>query len=131
MSYLLDTNICIALLKGADKELVEKMKVRAPTEFHLCSVVKAELLYGAHKSQKVVANLGVLQKFFSQFNSVPFDDAAAEFYGTIRALLEKAGTPIGANDLLIASIAQTNNFTVLTRNYKEFIRVPGLRSELW
>lgn len=131
MSYLLDTNVCIALLKGEDKELIKKIQARTPAEFHLCSVVKAELLYGAHKSQKVAANLTVLQKLFSQFDSVPFDDAAAEFYGTIRTLLEKAGTPIGANDLLIASIAQTNGLTVLTRNDREFIRVPGLRSAVW
>lgn len=131
MSYLLDTNICVAILKGEEKELIKKLQARSPTEFHLCSIVKAELLYGAHKSQKVTENLSVLQKFFSQFDSLPFDDASAEFYGTTRALLTKAGTPIGANDLLLASIAQTNGLTVLTRNQAEFIRIPGLRCEVW
>lgn len=131
MNYLLDTNICIALLKGEDKELVKKFETCSPSDFHLCSIVKAELLYGAHKSQKVAANLAVLKKFFSQFHSLSFDDAAAEFYGTIRALLTKAGSPIGANDLFIASIAQTNGLTLLTRNPREFIRVPGLGCETW
>lgn len=131
MSYLLDTNICIALLKGEDRGLIKKVQERSPTEFHLCSVVKGELLYGAHKSQKVAANLTVLKKFFAQFHSLSFDDAAAEFYGTVRALLTKMGTPIGANDLLIASIAQTNRLTILTRNEREFVRVPGLSCETW
>jgi tRNA(fMet)-specific endonuclease VapC len=131
LSYLVDTNICIALLKGEDKDLVRNFQERSPSEFHLCSIVKAELLYGAYKSQKVAANLEVLRKFFAQFHSVPFDDVAAEFYGTIRALLTKAGTPIGANDLLIASIARVNDLTILTRNPREFVRVPGLACETW
>lgn len=131
MSYLLDTNICIALLKGHDKRLIEKFQVQEPAAFRLCSLVKAELLYGAHHSQRVSKNLALLEKFFSQFQSLPFDDMAAEFYGTTRALLTKAGTPVGANDLIIASIAQTNQLTLLTRNIKEFIRIPGLRSECW
>ena len=130
MSYLLDTNICIALLTG-ERELAKKFKAKAPTSFHLCSVVKAELLYGAHKSQNVEANLALLEHFFAQFNSLPFDDVAAQFYGTARALLAKAGTPIGANDLLIAGIAQGNNLTILTRNRREFLRIPGLRTETW
>ncbi|MBI3540847.1 MAG: type II toxin-antitoxin system VapC family toxin [Deltaproteobacteria bacterium] len=111
--------------------MIKKIQARSPTEFHLCSVVKAELLYGARKSAQVTSNLEVLEKFFSHFHSLPFDDTAAEFYGTLRALLEKAGTPIGANDLLIASIAQTNNLTLLTRNASEFVRVPGLHVEMW
>lgn len=130
VNYLMDTNVCIALLKG-EKELTKKFQTLPPTAFSLCSVVKAELLYGAHKSQNVEANLSVLEKFFAQFQSHPFDDSATSFYGTIRALLTKAGTPIGANDLLIASIAQVNNLTVLTRNRKEFLRIPGLRTEMW
>lgn len=131
MSYLLDTNICIALLKENDKPLVERIQSLSPSELFLCSVVKGELLYGARKSQKVESNLELLNRFFSQFESLHFDDRAAEFYGTFRALLAKSGTPVGANDLLIASIALSNDLAVVTRNRKEFQFIPGLRLENW
>lgn len=131
MSYLLDTNICIALLKGNDLELIEKIKSLDPEEFFLCSVVKGELAYGARKSSRVNDNLSVLQVFFTQFESLAFDDKAADFYGLNRASLEKAGTPIGHNDLLIAGIAQTHDLTVLTRNRNEFLRIPALKTETW
>lgn len=100
-------------------------------DFALCSVVKAELLYGARKSQRVEKNLSLLGKLFAQFSSLPFDDQAAEFYGTNRTTLERAGTPIGDADLLISSIALAHNLVVLTRNYGEFVRVPGLKVETW
>lgn len=131
MSYLLDTNICIALLKNKDKTLVDKIKSQNPRDFYLCSVVKGELLFGARKSSKVNDNLETLKIFFDQFESFAFDDTGAEFYGLNRAALEKGGTPIGANDLLIASIAQAHHLTVLTRNRREFFRVPALQVEIW
>lgn len=129
--YLLDANICIGLLKGKDSHLISRFSEKPPTDFVLCSVVKAELLYGARYSERISDNLALLENFFSQFESFAFDDKAAEFYGINRAILTKAGTPIGANDLLIASIALANALTVLTRNHKEFLRVPGLSVETW
>jgi tRNA(fMet)-specific endonuclease VapC len=129
--YLLDTNICIALLKNNDLNLVQKIKENSPDKFTLCSLVKAELLFGARKSQNVEKNLLLLSKFFTQFSSFPFDDKSSEYYGINRAILEKAGEPIGDADLLISSIALANNLTVITRNYREFIRVPGLKIEVW
>ena len=131
MSYLLDTNLCIALLKAKEKKLVEKFRSRDPGEFFLSSVVKGELIYGARNSQRVDENLSVLKRFFPQFESLPFDDRAAEHYGFIRAVLKREGTPIGANDLLIAAIALAHDLVVLTRNREEFQRVPGLRWENW
>ena len=131
MKYLLDTNIAIALLKGQDDGLVKKMRFHTPQDFCLCSVVKAELFFGARNSQKISSNLALLDQFFMQFESLPFDDVAAEHYGMIRALLSRSGTPIGAHDLEIASIAQSRDLTILTRNHKEFVRVPGLRVETW
>lgn len=131
MNYLLDTNVCIALLKGHERELIRQFQSRSPEDFYLCSIVKGELLYGARKSQKIEENLRLLSKFFSQFESLPFDDRAAEYYGTMRAILVKAGTPIGANDLLIASIAQAYDLILLTRDRKEFSQIPGLRMESW
>ncbi len=93
--------------------------------------MKAELLFGARKSAKSAANLALLGRFFSTFESYPFDDQCAEHYGVIRAELARAGTPIGPNDLLIASVARTHDVTLVTHNVDEFIRVAGLRVEDW
>lgn len=131
MKYLLDTNICIAILKNAELSLIQRLKALQPGDFVLCSIVKAELLYGARKSQSVERNLQLLAKWFGQFSSLPFDDKAADFYGANRAILERAGTPIGEADLLISSIALRHDLTVVTRNHREFVRVPGLKVEAW
>ena len=131
MRYLLDTNVCIALLKGRDDALIERTRRQDPADLLLSSVVKAELLFGARNSLRVEGNLALLERFFSRFESVPFDDGAAQYYGVTRALLSKAGTPIGANDLLIASTALQHDITLATRNRREFASVPGLRWEEW
>jgi tRNA(fMet)-specific endonuclease VapC len=131
MPYLLDTNICIALLRGTDSNLAERVAKHTPDDFRLCSIVKGELTYGARRSDRVEKNLINLARFCKPFRSVPFDDAAADFYGTIRSILEKEGQQIGANDLLIASIALAHDLTVLTRNRDEFMRVPNLRLTTW
>jgi len=127
--YLLDTNACIAVLNASSPELVARL--RAETPVLLCSVVKAELLYGARKSRAVARNLTALERFFAPLRSLDFDDGAAEEYGRLRADLEQAGTPIGANDLMIAAIARAHDLTVVTRNVDEFARVVGLRVEDW
>ena len=131
MRLLLDTNICIAYLHRNDTAVVQKFKETKPADLVLCSVVKAELIYGARRSQRVSENMHRLSLFFANFESLPFDDKAAEFYGINRALLAKSGTPIGANDLLIASVALAHNLTVVTRNIGEFMRLPGLAVEAW
>lgn len=131
MKYLLDTNICIALLKNSDLAIIKKIKTLTPDQVAICSIVKAELLYGARKSQSVEKNLTLLSKFFNQLESLPFDDSASDFYGTQRSILEKAGKTIGNSDLLIASIALAHDLTVVTRNQREFVRVQNLRVEVW
>lgn len=131
MKYLLDTNICISLLKGDDTALEEKVTSRPPTEFVLCAIVKAELIFGARKSKRVEKNLKNLEIFFSQFESLPFDDRAAEFYGVSRAILKEIGKPVGENDLLISSIALAYDLAVVTRNKDEFSRIPTLKMESW
>jgi len=105
MKYLLDTNICIAIIHRPEPTLISRFSQFNPTDFTLCSVVKAELISGARKSPRVTENLQVLEKFFRPFQSLSFDDRAAEFYGINRAILNRSGTSIGANDLLITSIA--------------------------
>ena len=132
MTYLLDTNACISHLKhpGTSK-VTQRMAAQPPGEVVLCSVVKAELLYGARASRDAVKNLAELQRFFGVLTSLPFDDAAAEKYGEIRATLSAAGTLIGPNDLMIGAITLANNLTLVTHNVSEFSRVPGLKLEDW
>lgn len=129
--HLLDSNVCIALLKGRDAQLKSALVSRSPREVALCSVVKAELLYGARRSARVDSNLKRLERFFLQFESLPFDDDAAEWYGVLRAQLERSGHPVGNNDLMIASIALSSGATLVTRDEHEFSRIAGLRVATW
>lgn len=126
MRYLLDTDAAIALIKGRP-EASRWLAERAPSSVGLSGVTKAELYYGARNSQRVEHNLEVLRGFFEPFVSLPFDDRAAEEYGVIRADLERAGTPIGPNDLLIAALARSRDLALVSLNAREFGRVAGLR----
>lgn len=131
MSYLLDTNVCIAFLNEPKSGIGARFAKLGPEDVKLCSVVKAELLYGARHSARVAENLEKLARFFELFESIPFDDVAAEHYGVVRAQTRRAGTPLGGNDLLIASIAIATDLTLVTRNQEEFRRVAGLRVQAW
>lgn len=131
MTYLLDTNACIRLLNGSAPPLVERLRRHHVTDIALCSVVKAELTYGAFRSSRVAENLRLLDHFFAPFVSLPFDDRCVEVYGRIRSDLERAGTPIGPNDLMIAATAVANDLTLVTANTREFSRVIGLALENW
>jgi tRNA(fMet)-specific endonuclease VapC len=131
VTRLLDTNVCVAYLNGADLGVRDRLLALSPADVLLCSVVKAELLYGARKSRRVDANLANLALFFAALESVPFDDLAAEHYGLMRAQLESIGTPIGANDMMIAATALAVGATLVTRNQREFLRVSGLAVETW
>lgn len=97
----------------------------------ISAIVKAELLYGAHRSTRRTENLQTLATLFRTFPSIPFDDLAAEQYGKIRATLANQGTPIGPNDLLIAATALAYNLIVVTHNTREFGRVQSLKVEDW
>lgn len=127
----MDTSVCIAFLKGEEQQVRDRLLAVTPGECFLCSVVKAELLFGARNSAKVSSNLARLETFFEPFESLPFDDRAAEIYGSTRTQLARAGTPIGSNDLMIASIALATDATLVSRNQGEFRRVAGLRLETW
>ncbi len=129
--FLLDTNICIGFLNGRLPGVDERLAAETATDVVLCSVVKAELLFGAYESERRGQNLKRLEQFFAAFSSLPFTDEAADWYGRLRAILAKAGEPIGNNDLLIAATALSANVTLVTRNEKEFRKVPGLRLEVW
>jgi tRNA(fMet)-specific endonuclease VapC len=131
MIALLDTNTCIFLLNRTGAAVRQHFESRSPDNIALCSVVKAELLYGAHRSSRVDANLQRLKLFFSPLACFPFDDHCAEHYALIRADLAAQGQPIGPNDLMIAAIARANDAILVTNNLREFSRVAGLRLEDW
>jgi len=97
----------------------------------VCSVVKAELFYGAMKSQYPVKTLAKQEIFLNRFVSLPFDDRAAQVFGEIRSYLAQLGKPIGPYDLQIAAIALVNQVTLVTHNTREFSRIPHLQIEDW
>jgi tRNA(fMet)-specific endonuclease VapC len=130
VKHLLDTNVCLGYLNG-DRELTQRLLAHDPRDVILCSVVKAELSFGARASARVDDNLRKLEVFFAPFESLPFDDDAAARYGLVRAQLRRAGTPIGGNDLMIAAIALAADATLVTRDQVELSRVPGLRVVAW
>jgi len=129
--YLLDTNACIRILNGTSPALAERLRFIPRTQVRLSSIVKAELLYGARKSGRIAENLRLLERFFDTIASLPFDDRCAEEYGVLREELERAGTLIGPNDLLIAASARAHGAILVTNNIREFSRVPELRIDDW
>lgn len=133
MIYLLDTNAWIAYLRQNHQHLLQRLQQQNPADIALCSVVLAELCYGAERSGPAhqAANYALLARLQQQFVSLPFDDRAAQEYGQLRAHLASQGTLIGPNDLMIAAIALANNLTLVTHNTAEFNRVPGLALEDW
>ena len=131
MTYLLDTNAWASFLNDRRSAIARRIRRLSPVELALCSVVKAELYYGAFRSARREANLALLAQMFARFVSFPFDDAAAEVYGDIRADLANRGTPIGPNDLMIAAIALANGLILVTHNTREFRRISELKVEDW
>ncbi|MBE8989927.1 type II toxin-antitoxin system tRNA(fMet)-specific endonuclease VapC [Nostoc sp. LEGE 12450] len=131
MSYLLDTNVCARYLNGKSLLIRERLRSTNVKDIAVCSVVKAELFYGAMRSNNPTRTLARQQEFLNLFVSLPFDDSTALVYGRIRAELLASGTPIGPNDFQIAAIALTHNLTLVTHNTREFSRVSGLVIEDW
>lgn len=130
MALLLDSNILIYFFKNAGA-VRSHMAQRKDTEIKLCAPVLWELLTGAFKSQDPRSQMARLGALKSRFDVLPFDLAAAEQAAKARAHLERQGIPIGPVDTMIAGIALSQNLTVITRNTREFERVPGLQVENW
>ena len=131
MRYLRDTTVYVRYLNGRSR-LVRDRLLSGPTEdMVVCSVVKAELCYGAMRSSNPIRTLERKQQFLRRFISLPFDDEAAMIYAQIRACLAHVGTPIGACDLQIAAIALVHNLTLVTHNTREFHCVDQLQVEDW
>ena len=131
MKYMLDTNICIYLIKQQPKEVVEKFQGIALGEIAISSVTVAEMMYGVGKSLYKEKNKTALEAFLAPLEVVDFDFASAQQYGEVRAYLEKIGKPIGAYDLMIAAQALSLGLVLVTNNEQEFQRIPDLFVENW
>ena len=131
MHCLLDTNICIYLIKKKPLGVLKKLAEHKISEVGISAITVAELEYGVAKSTLPDQNRDALDEFLAPFEIIPFDDRAALEYGRIRAHLERKGTLIGSMDMLIAAHAQSLGVTLVTNNAKEFKRVPHLQVENW
>jgi tRNA(fMet)-specific endonuclease VapC len=131
MRWLLDTNTCIRYLNGRAPAIKPRIDSLDDIDLLVCSIVKAELAFGAAGSTDPVRTAARQNHFLNRFVSLSFDDRCVDHYGSIRLYLSKRGTPIGGNDLMIAAIAVANGVTLVTHNTAEFSRVPGLVFEDW
>ena len=131
MRYMLDTNICIYVIKHKPEKVFRKLQTIHPEDVCISSVTYAELVHGVEKSIAVEKNRLALSILLANMEILDFDVDAADCYGKIRAGLEKNGTPIGPLDMMIAGHAQSLGYTVVTNNVKEFSRVSALQIENW
>lgn len=131
MRYMLDTNICIYVIKHKPEKVFQKLQEVDPSDVCISSVTYAELVHGVEKSAAVDKNRLALSILLANIEILDFDVNAADGYGKIRADLEKNGTPIGPLDMMIAGHARSLDYTVVTNNVKEFKRVSGLKIENW
>lgn len=131
MKYLLDTNTCIRYLNGRSTKIRAKLPTLPRSAVMVSIITQAELFYGSAKSQTPEKSRAKQTEFLQTVNIILFDEPCAVIYGGIRAHLDKQGTPIGANDLLIASTALANDLILVTHNTREFVRVPNLKLDDW
>ncbi|QDT36959.1 type II toxin-antitoxin system VapC family toxin [Stratiformator vulcanicus] len=132
MAYLLDTNVWIEILRGrAAPSLLRQFRRLRPDKIKLCSVVKAELYSGAERSANRDQNLLEIDRLCSSYESFPFDDQAALIFGKIIADLAREGKPIGAVDIMIASIAIARRQVLITHNISHLGRITDLIIEDW
>ena len=131
MKFLLDTNICIYIIKQKPPEVLERFNTYQVGDIGVSSITVAELEFGVQKSQFSEKNQQALTQFFLPLKIVDFDRTAAITYGNVRTVIEKRGTPIGSLDTLIAAHALSLQVTLITNNVKEFSRVPNLQLDNW
>ncbi|NBF40799.1 MAG: PIN domain-containing protein [Spirochaetes bacterium] len=131
MTYLIDTNICIYLVREKDLELTQRFEEHRLYEIGVSAVTVAELQYGVAKSRQVERNRRALLRFLTPFEILPFDDKDAELFGILRARLEAEGRTIGPYDLELAAQALARGLILVTNNEGEFRRIPGLPVENW
>lgn len=131
MNFMLDTNICVAMIRYRPVSLLHRMTACEPGTLWVSSITTSELFHGAEKSARPVENRAALTQFLLPLVVVDYDEAASRIYGRLRTELERAGTPTGSMDMLIAAHALSLDVTLVTNNSREFRRVKGLALEDW
>ncbi len=131
MKLMLDTNICIYLIKERPASVLNRFASHPVGDIGVSVITLAELEYGIAKSSRPARNRAALEQFVSPLEIAPFDRPATAMYGRLRTILEKKGQPIGSMDLLIAAHATSLDVRLITHNVKEFGKVPGLHIEDW
>ena len=131
MRYMVDTNICIYLIKRKPPHALDRLRALPVEDVVVSSITAAELEYGIAKSSRPEQNRDALNAFLAPLEVLPFDYQAAIHYGVIRRGLERRGQVIGSMDLLIAAHARSLSLTLVTNNLREFRRVPELSVENW
>jgi len=131
LKYLIDTNICIYLIKNKSEMLLQRIELQNTKDIGVSAISVAELEYGISKSLYPEKNRTALIEFLSSFEIIPFTDLDAEAFGNIRVYLNKRGTPIGPYDLQIAAQCISRDLILITNNVKEFKRVLNLKIEKW
>ena len=130
LTYMLDTNICIYVMKSYPLELRDKFNALAE-QLCISSITLGELHYGAEKSARRADNVTAIEHFVARLDVLPFAEKAAVHYGQVRAELERAGTPSGPHDMQIGGHARSEGLIIVTNNMREFARMPGVRAENW
>ena len=131
MKYMLDTNICIGLIRQKPQKLIRRLMRCEPGDVGISSITIAELAFGANKSNQVEQNLSALEQFLLPIEVADFDQRASAAYGVVRAYLEREGKIIGSMDMLIGAHALSLGVIVVTNNVDEFQRIPKLKVEDW
>ncbi len=130
LEYMLDTNICIYVMKNHPANLRDRFNERAG-QLCISTITLAELHYGVERSAQRQRNLDDLEHLAARLEVLAFSAAAAMQYGQLRAELQRAGRPAGPLDMLIGAHARSEGLIVVTNNEREFSRMPGLRVENW
>jgi tRNA(fMet)-specific endonuclease VapC len=128
MSLILDTDHCVAILRG---RLQWQGRVTSSTSLLITAVTVSELIFGAHRSERLAENLGLIDELLEIVTILSFDAAAARRHGELKDILRRAGTPLADLDLLIASIALSRGLPLVTHNTAHFARIPGLALMDW
>jgi len=130
LQYMLDTNICIYVIKNYPPKLRERFN-RLAEQLCISTITLAELVYGAEKSSRRLENLQAVEQFSARLDVLAFPPKAAAHFGQLRADVECRGQPVGPFDMLIGAHARAEGLIVVTNNAREFRRLPGVRVENW
>jgi tRNA(fMet)-specific endonuclease VapC len=131
MKFMLDTNICIYLIKKKPESVLKKFQSIQVGDVGISAITLAELQFGVYHSAAPDRNGDALNAFIISLEVAPFDEVAALYYGRIRSYLQAKGVAIGAMDMLIAAHAQSRSVVLVTNNLREFVRIPDLFLENW